>query len=72
MMRLILMSVLCLTSCAPRPEPFVPAELTRPVVVTCETGTTSRALGDCTLALREGLNAANDKLARIGALFPAR
>lgn len=67
MIRLTLMSVLFLTGCATR-EPIIPAELTRPVVVTCPPGYTSGAIGACLMALREGLNTANDKLARIGEL----
>lgn len=70
MNRLTLMSVLCLTACALRPDPvqIIPAELTRKVVVTCASGDTSRALGQCALALREGLNVANDKLGRIAGI----
>lgn len=67
MIRSMLMSVLCLTGCAtPDPVPVIPAELTRPVVVTCSVGDTSRALGQCAILLRQGLNAANSKLTEIG------
>lgn len=70
MIRLTLMSVLCLTACAtPDPVPVIPAELTRPVAVTCPVGDTSRALGQCAILLRQGLNAANSKLAEIGAIM---
>lgn len=62
-------SALCLTACAsPDPALVIPAELTRPVVVVCSSGVTSRALGTCAMALREGLNTANDKLVSIGEL----
>ena len=67
MKSLILMSALCLTACA-RPEPVIPEALTEPVIVTCPPGYTSGALGACLIALREGLNVANDRLDRIGGL----
>lgn len=69
MNRLTLMAALCLTACAtPDPTPVVPAELLRPVVVTCAPGDTMRALGQCALAMAEGLAVANDKLARVAVL----
>ncbi len=67
MTRLILMSVLCLTACG-RPEPVIPEALTEPVIVTCPPGYTSGALGACLIALREGLNIANDRLAAVRGL----
>ena len=67
MRRLILTSVLCLTACA-RPDPIIPAELTRPVAAKCPPGYTSGALGACLLAHAEALALANAKLAQIGAL----
>ncbi len=66
MNRLTLMSALFLTACATNTPVVIPVELTRETVVTCETGETSRALGRCTLALREGLANANSKLRAIG------
>lgn len=64
MNRLTLMSALFLTACG-SPDPIIPAELTRRVVVTCPPGYTSGALGACLIELRQGLNIANDKLRRI-------
>lgn len=71
-MRIFLrMSVLSLTGClANNVQPVIPAELLRPVVVICEDGSKVRALGDCALALRSGLNTANSKLQAIGEMFP--
>lgn len=67
MNRSMLMSALFLTACAtPDPVLVVPAELTRPVVVACPEGDTSRALGQCAILLRQGLNTANSKLSEIG------
>ena len=70
---LILTSALFLTACAaPEPivrteyvKPDVPDALLRPVVVTCRDGETSRALGECALAYRAGLNRANSQIAAI-------
>ena len=70
---LILMSALFLTACsAPDPiirteyvKPDVPDTLLRPVAVTCRDGETSRALGECALAYRAGLNRANSQIAAI-------
>ncbi len=64
---LILTSALFLTACA-SPEPVIPEALTEPVVVTCPPGYTSGALGACLIALREGLNIANDRLAAVRGL----
>ena len=74
MKALILTSVLFLTACgANKPmvrteflKPEVPAHLLRPVVVQCPPGDTSRALGECALAYRHGLNTANSQIAAIG------
>lgn len=69
MRHLILMVVLFLTACQKSETVFVtqplPEELTREVVVVCEPGETLRALGECAMALREGLDTANDKLKKI-------
>ena len=46
-------------------KPDVPDALLRPVVVTCRDGETSRALGECALAYRAGLNRANSQIAAI-------
>ena len=70
---LILTSALFLTDCsAPDPiirteyvKPDVPDALLRPVAVTCRDGETSRALGECALAYRAGLNRANSQIAAI-------
>lgn len=70
MNRLTLMSVLCLTACArPDPAPVIPAELLREVEVICPPGEISRALGQCLILLRQGLNEANSKLAAIGEIY---
>lgn len=70
MSRLILMSVLFLTGCAVRaPEIVLPEALTDPVIVECREGQTSRSLGECAMALREGLTIANSKLTRIAEVF---
>lgn len=71
MTRLMITSALFLTACANSPS-VVPAELTRPVLVECATGDASRALGRCAIALRAGLNTANDKLTSIGDLVGAQ
>lgn len=73
MKSLILMSVLCLTACSPREpvvrteylKPYVPEALLRPVTVKCQDGTTVRALGECAIALRSGLNRANSQIGAI-------
>ena len=66
MNRSVLMLGLFLTGCAsPEPEIVVPPELTREVVVICPMGDTMRALGNCAILLRGGLNTANDKLRTI-------
>ena len=70
---LILTSALFLTACStPDPiirteyvKPDVPDALLRPVAVTCRHGETSRALGECALAYRAGLNRANSQIAAI-------
>lgn len=67
MSRLILMSALFLIGCGPR-EWIIPDALTEEVVVECRPGDTSRALGECALQLREGLNLANSKLKQIRTL----
>jgi hypothetical protein len=64
------MAALCLTACAEttvarRP---IPAQLLEPVEVRCAAGTTERALGECALRLRAGLETANDKLTAIKGL----
>ena len=70
---LILTSALFLTACsAPEPvvrteyvKPDVPEALLRSVTVSCRKGNTSRALGDCALAYKAGLNRANSQIAAI-------
>ena len=70
---LILMSVLFLTACSTsKPvtrleyvKQQIPDHLLRPVVVKCEDGKTSRALGECALALKSGLNRANSQIEAI-------
>ena len=70
---LILTSALFLTACSvPDPiirteyvKPDVPDALLRPVAVTCRDGETSRALGECALAYRAGLNRANSQIVAI-------
>lgn len=70
MNRLTLMSALCLTACgSPDPAPVIPPELLRQVEVICPAGTASRALGQCAVMLRQGLNEANSKLAAIGEIY---
>ena len=64
---LILTNALYLTACA-SPDLVIPTALTNPVVVECPEGYTSGALGACLIGLREGLNLANDRLARIAVL----
>ena len=70
MNRLMLMSALCLTACSsPDPAPVIPPELLRQVEVVCPSGEVSRALGQCLILLRRGLNEANSKLAAIGEIY---
>lgn len=66
MTRLMTMSVLCLTACAATNTDVIPGALTTPVTVTCRAGDTSRALGECAIALRAGLDDANSRLVAIG------
>lgn len=69
MSRLMPMAALCLTACAaPVPETVIPPELLRPVVVECRAGDTLRALGQCAMDLRRGLDEANGKLAAVGGI----
>lgn len=66
-MRFPTMAALFLTACAESTvarQP-IPALLLEPVEVRCAAGTTERALGDCALRLRAGLDTANDKLTAI-------
>lgn len=65
MIRLAPIFVLFLSSCSERPTLVIPEELLRREEVRCRTGTTSRALGECAIALRSGLNRANAKLSSI-------
>jgi hypothetical protein len=65
MNRLMITSVLFLTACAPAGINAVPDALTEPVQVTCREGTISRALGECAIALRAGLDDANSRLVAI-------
>ncbi|MBV7408783.1 hypothetical protein [Maritimibacter sp. DP1N21-5] len=61
------MAGLFLTACGEVPpvtQP-IPDELLRPEIVTCPPGDTVRALGSCAIALRRGLDTANDKLTSI-------
>jgi hypothetical protein len=61
------MAALCLTACAaPVPETVIPPELLRPVAVECRDGGTLRALGQCAMNLRQGLDEANAKLVAVG------
>ena len=48
---------------------LLPDALLRPVVVTCRDGETSRALGECALAYRAGLNRANSQIAAIAVVI---
>lgn len=67
MRRLALMAALSLTACA-NPMPTgdtIPADLLRPVPVVCAEGATVAALGTCAIALRQGLDTANDKIRSI-------
>lgn len=65
-MRYLLMAAPFLTACvdvvARQP---IPAPLLEPVEVTCKDGTTERALGECALKLRAGLETANGKIEAI-------
>ena len=73
MKRLTLMSVLFLTACGTNKtlikseflRPQIPAPLLQKVVVTCEPGETSRSLGECALAQKQGLAQANSQIAAI-------
>ncbi|UUV43225.1 hypothetical protein RCCWILLIS_53 [Rhodobacter phage RcCWillis] len=47
-------------------QPDIPDSLLQPVSVTCPPGYTSRALGECALAYRAGLDQANSQIAAIG------
>lgn len=69
-MRYPIMAALFLTACgettvARHP---VPPTLLEPVIVRCAAGTTVRALGECALRLRAGLDTANDKIGAIKGL----
>jgi hypothetical protein len=65
-MRYLFMAALFLTACddvlARQP---IPAPLLEPVEVRCHAGTTERALGQCALRLRAGLDTANGKIEAI-------
>ncbi len=69
----LLMSALFLTACEINKPiirtvyvtPSVPEALLRPVVVKCEDGSMVRALGECALAYKAGLNQANSQIAAI-------
>lgn len=72
MKALILTSALFLTACGNDPiirtellKPEIPDHLLRPVEVICPGGYTSRALGECALAYKHGLNTANGQIAAI-------
>lgn len=70
MHRLAIMAVLSLTACAdPVARVAVPPELLRPVEVRCADGTTVSALGTCAIALRRGLDVANDKIKSISEIL---
>ncbi|MAM60875.1 MAG: hypothetical protein CMH11_05230 [Maritimibacter sp.] len=60
------MAALFLTACAETAarQP-IPAPLLEPVEVRCADGTTERALGECALRLRAGLETANGKISAI-------
>lgn len=70
---LILMSGLFLTACSTSEplirteflKPQVPAVLLQTVTVTCTDANSSRALGECALAYKHGLTAANSQIAAI-------
>jgi hypothetical protein len=67
MIRSVLTAALFLSACGDTvtsTQP-IPAELVEPVEVRCESGTTERALGECALRLRAGLDTANSKLSSI-------
>ncbi|MBV7408213.1 hypothetical protein [Maritimibacter sp. DP1N21-5] len=71
MRRFLTMAALFLTACGeqiPVAQP-IPAELLRPEIVTCPPGDTVRALGTCAIALRRGLDTANDKLTSIAEIL---
>lgn len=66
MNRLILMSALFLSGCGDRDtRADIPEALLREVKVECPSGETSRALGNCAIRLRQGLNIANSQLTAI-------
>lgn len=68
-MRFLIMAALFLTGCAKTvARQPIPATLLEPVEVHCRSGTTERALGECALRLRAGLDTANDKLTAIKGL----
>lgn len=71
MIRCLIICAMCLTGCARPVARVIPQELLAPVVVTCQPGETSRALGNCALALRAGLGEANSQLAAIRAIEEA-
>lgn len=71
MIRCLIICAMCLTGCARRADRVIPQELLAPVVVTCAPGETSRALGNCALALRVGLNEANSQIDAIRAIEEA-
>lgn len=53
------------------PALIIPAELRRPVVARCASGTTEKAVGDCLFTLRGGLDEANSKITAIDGLYNA-
>lgn len=72
MNRLTITSALFLTACAPAIEPahvVIPEALLEPTIVVCRDGTTSQALGECAIALRQGLDTSNGKIEAIGELW---
>lgn len=68
---LALIFVACLSACGDksRPSVVIPEELRRPVEVRCASGSTQAHLGRCAIALRQGLNEANSKLASINSIY---
>lgn len=76
---LMIMSALFLTACSrPEPEiiyrteyiaPVIPEELLRPVYIKCEPGETSKALGECALKYKSGLNKTNSKIIAVGEII---
>lgn len=75
MKRLMIMSVVFLTACSrPEPEiivkteyvyPDIPPALLRPVKVSCKPGETSKALGECALKYKAGINQGNSQIGAI-------